>query len=280
MRQVARAQEQKFFASFFQKRRPSFFSVGGTCRMWDNLARIWPRRGPHAQYRNEDTALTLEQTAADRRFAMPFRPTYDYTGAFINAEHAAFATCPTREGMIDIGIDGWLLPADAMKLYELAYFCGGDCLELGTFRGLSTSVLLRASVAAGARHQILSIDLDPVAPDAGRATLAGMPGAERVHFFNTDGDEALASFRRAGRSFAFCFIDHSHRYEHVLSACRVLHHVLRRGAFCLFHDYNDQRNAMADCDDYGVWQGVNDGLDRRRFEFWGVFGCTGLFRRV
>jgi hypothetical protein len=248
--------------------------------MQDILARIWPRGGPRAHYRNVETALTLEQTAADRRFAMPFRPTYDYTGAFINAEHAAFATCPTREGMIDIGIDGWLLPADAMKLYELAYFCGGDCLELGTFRGLSTSVLLRASVAAGARHQILSIDLDPVAPDAGRATLAGMPGAERVHFFNTDGDEALASFRRAGRSFAFCFIDHSHRYEHVLSACRVLHHVLRRGAFCLFHDYNDQRNAMADCDDYGVWQGVNDGLDRRRFEFWGVFGCTGLFRRV
>jgi hypothetical protein len=152
--------------------------------------------------------------------------------------------------------------------------------ELGTFRGLSTSVLLRASVAAGLNNHILSIDLDPEAPAAGRATLAGMEGEKRVLFFKTDGDKALATFRRAGRNFAFCFIDHSHSYERVLSACRVLHHVVRRGGFCLFHYYNNQRNSRADCPDYGVWLGVNEGLDRRRFEFWGVFGCTGLFRRI
>jgi hypothetical protein len=65
----------------------------------------------------------------------------------------------------------------------------------------------------------------------------------------------------------------------VLSACKVLHRAAP-GSFCLFDDDNGQRDAMADCDDYGVWQRVNDGLDPRRFEFWGVFGRTGLFRRV
>jgi hypothetical protein len=27
-----------------------------------------------------------------------------------------------------------------------------------------------------------------------------------------------------------------------------------------------------------IW--ILDGLDERRFEFWGIYGCTGLFRRV
>ena len=32
--------------------------------------------------------------------------------------------------MIDMGIAGWLLPEDAPKLYELAYYVDGDILEL------------------------------------------------------------------------------------------------------------------------------------------------------
>jgi hypothetical protein len=224
--------------------------------------------------------MTLEQTATDQRFNMKFMPTYKYDGDYINWEHAEFAICPTRLGMIDIGIDGWLLPADALKLYELAYFCRGDCLELGTFRGLSTSVILRGSNAAGLANRILSIDLDPNAPEAGRTSLANIPGNERVLFVHTSGDEALATFTRERRRFSFCFIDHSHRYEHVRSACETLPAVMRRGGFCLFHDYNDQRNARPDIDDYGVWQGVRDGLSKRHFEFWGIFGCTGLFRRI
>jgi hypothetical protein len=240
----------------------------------------FPWQSPRPRHRYPDTNLTLAQTATDQRFVMPYRPSFDFPGNFIDDTHARFATCPTRDGMIDIGIPGWLLPADALKLYELGYFCGGDILELGTYRGLSTSILLRASVAAGRPNKILSIDLDPGAQDAGRATIAGMAGAERVYFFNTDGDEALGTFTRAKRRFSFCFIDHSHRYEHVLSACRALYPVMLPGSFCLFHDYNDQRNADPGCDDYGVWQGVNDGLPKTQFAFWGVFGCTGLFRRV
>jgi hypothetical protein len=239
-----------------------------------------PWSKPQPKFRHQDTVLTLEQTATDRRFDMPYLPTYEFEGKYLNAEHEAFTTCPTRLGMIDIGIDGWLLPADALKLYELAYFCRGDCLELGTFRGLSTSIILRATTAAGRANHIISIDLDPNAPQAGRATLANIPGHERALFFNTTGDEALATFTRERRRFSFCFIDHSHRYEHVRSACEALPAVMHRGAFCLFHDYNDQRNARPDIDDYGVWQGVRDGLSKRHFEFWGIFGCAGLFRRI
>ena len=64
----------------------------------------------------------------------------------------------------------------------------------------------------------------------------------------------------------------------MLSACRLLPGVLEPGAFCLFHDYNDPRNADPLDDDYGVYQGVTDGLAPARFSFWGIYGCTGLFR--
>jgi hypothetical protein len=80
--------------------------------------------------------------------------------------------------------------------------------------------------------------------------------------------------------FDFAFIDHSHAYEHVYDVCRSLDKVLRHGAFCLFHDFNDPRNAAAEEIEYGVYQGVFEGLDLSSFEFWGIYGCTGLFRRV
>ena len=246
--------------------------------MLQALANLIASRDRSGLVRHPGSRLTLRQTATDRRFSMPYRKTYKFAGTFIDARHRHLSECPRREGMIDLGIPGWLLPADALKLYELVYFCGGDVLELGTYRGLSASVALDASVAAGLANTLISIDLDPFARDAGAATVRGRPGGERAHFFATSADEALTTFTRAERRFSFCFIDHSHRYEHVRSACQLLPGVLEPGSFCLFHDYNDPRNAQADDLDYGVYQGVRDGLDPTLFRFWGVYGCTGLFR--
>ena len=56
--------------------------------------------------------------------------------------------------------------------------------------------------------------------------------------------------------------------------------VLWPGAFCLFHDFNDFRNADPAYEDYGVYQGVADGLQQGRFEFWGIYGCCGLYRAL
>jgi predicted O-methyltransferase YrrM len=229
-------------------------------------------------FRHEDSFLTLEQTAVDRRFDMPYRKTYDFEGDFMDADHRHLAECPTQHGMIDLGIEGWLLPADALKLYELAYFCGGDMLELGSYRGLSTTLLAKASVNAGRRDAIYSIDNSSEAIVGSQATMKGRPGADRVSFLQMDGDSAINRFIKARKRFRFAFVDHSHRYEHVLSACGLLPQVMVPGAFVLFHDYNDYRNPMEEVDDYGVYQGVRDGLGRDRFEFWGVYGCTGLYR--
>ncbi len=238
-----------------------------------------PHRG-YALTRHENTFLTLDQTAIDRRFETPYLKTYGYPGEFINQHHAALVSNVAENGMIDLGIEGWLLPADALKLYEMAYFCNGDVLELGTYYGLSTSVIAQASQDSGISNVIVTIDLAADAIAKARANLEGRPGAERVHAFITDGGEAVRTLGNANRLFDFAFIDHSHTYEHVYEVCRTLERVVKPGAFCLFHDFNDPRNADAATSEYGVYQGVIEGLDPKRFEFWGIYGCTGLMRRV
>lgn len=230
--------------------------------------------------RHEDTFLTLRQTATERRFDMPFRKTFPYPGDRLDARHAALASRLHPSGMINIGIEGWLLPADALKLYEMACCCGGDLLELGAYRGLSASVMNEACNAAGRASTIVSIDLDPDAVALSRRQVHGMPGGERAWFFQDDAASAVRNLAGIKRQFAFAFVDHSHAYDHVLSACQPLHRVIAVGGFALFHDFNDPRNSLEESHDYGVYQGVMDGLRADRWAFWGIYGCSGLFRRI
>ena len=64
------------------------------------------------------------------------------------------------------------------------------------------------------------------------------------------------------------------------AVCEILHRVVDLGGFALFHDFNDPRNSMEGVPDYGVYQGAMDGLRADRWAFWGIYGCTGLFRRT
>ncbi len=230
--------------------------------------------------RHEDTFLTLKNTAVERRFDMPYLKTWAYPGDYLNHYHHNLTAKLHPSGMIDIGIEGWLLPADAMKLYEMAYFCGGDILELGAYRGLSATVMNQASNDSHQNNVIVSIDLDTSAIEASKQQLRLADGGGRVHFFQDDAASAVRNLASIKRRFQFAFVDHSHRYEHVLSACEQLHRVIDVNGFALFHDFNDPRNAQEHEVDYGVYQGVMDGLRGDRWEFWGIYGCTGLFRRI
>jgi predicted O-methyltransferase YrrM len=230
--------------------------------------------------RNESTYLTLAQTSDDKRHGCPYFKTYGFEGDYINDEHARLAAHLQPTGMIEYGIEGWLLAADAQKLYEMAFFADGNILELGTYRGLSAAVMCAAVHASGGSGQIISVDLDLHSPEAAKRSLADRPGADRAHFFVVDGTKAILDQAAAKQTYAFAFIDHSHTYEHVHDACLRLHRVISIGGFALFHDFNDPRNTAKDALDYGVYQGVMDGLDPRLWQFWGIYGCTGLFRRV
>jgi predicted O-methyltransferase YrrM len=233
--------------------------------------------------RHEHLFLTLEATKNDKRSVMPYQKTYDFPGLYINQSHHRLALSRMHEhaNIINIGIDGWLLLADALKLYELAYFSSGNIIELGTYKGLSTSIMAEACLDRGTPFEIVTVDLDMQHCLDAKQGMADRrsPGRENVHFFAFDAMQFVRNTAEAGRSYDLAFIDHSHQYQHVYETCLDLHRILLPGAFALFHDFNDPRNAHPDAPDYGVYQAVEAGLSKDYFEFWGIYGCCGLFRR-
>ena len=208
-------------------------------------------------------------------------PGYQKTHArfdeFIDEFHAYYADCPTPQGLIDIGIPGWLWPADALKLYEMAYYADGDVLEIGSFHGLSTSIQGKALVNAGGGKRILSLELDSANMDETRRHTA--PTAQVHEYIVGDAVMSCRALKNRGRTFGFAFVDHAHSYDLVKIAAEDLKTLIKPGGFALFHDYNDARNGSGD-PDYGVYQAVQDAFADGTFEFCGVYGCTALYRRT
>ncbi len=131
-------------------------------------------------------------------------------------------------------IEGWLQRADALKLFEIAYFVTGDILELGSYHGLSTSILARAAHDSPHKKNIFSVDLDM---ENVRTTNRHLDEMGLKSFVTTMCGDALSTMKglaSAGTRFDFVFVDHSHAYEAVYGVCRDLGDVLQPGGFCLF----------------------------------------------
>ena len=214
----------------------------------------------------------------------PHRPTFEHESP-INAHHAFLTTALsprtgllrlTSPGLLDHAdgaeIDGFLRIDDALKLYELAYFAGGDVLELGTYYALSTCIMGQAIADSNRQSRLLTIDIEhrPEAEENIRKC-----GLTNIDVWTLDATVALSQLVNAGRRFTFAFIDHSHCYGPVREACVQLSRVLEPGSFALFHDWNDPRNGKEV--DYDVHAATLDGLPQS-FTFYGVYGCTGLYR--
>ncbi len=217
----------------------------------------------------------------------PYRPTFAFPGEYIDSAQRQLATTPLKDGLLIqlqnsswLGqtIQGWLRREDALKLYEIAHFVKGDILELGSFHGLSTSILSRANRTSPHPKRIESVDLSPHAVRRARWNLWRQGLKAGVSLFVGD---ALAEVQRRaerGARFGMVFVDHSHAYGPVYQVCRELPRVVEAGGFCLFHDFNDPRNYdLADVD-HGVHQAVVDGLADAHFEFYGIYGCLALYR--
>ena len=216
-----------------------------------------------------------------------YERTFDFPGEFINESHKHFSICPIRDGiLIEIRdrptdgsiIEGWLRRADALKLYEIAYFVTGDILELGSYHGLSTSILARAVHDSPHKKNIFSVDLDMNNVGMANQHLRELGLKSYVITICGDALSTMKDLVSAGTKFDFVFVDHSHAYDPVYGVCRELGEVLRPGGFCLFHDFNDSRNSDAEDKDYGVYQAVIGGLDPNRFDFYGIYGCAALYR--
>ena len=207
----------------------------------------------------------------------PYQKTYAYVGDYIDEFHRSLFI-DFASGMLEAKIKGSLRRADALKLYELAYFSGSAVLEMGTYHGLSAWIIANAIKNAGARREFISVDLHEELSAVARKNLeqAGVSGFAR--FVSAEGTAALNCFAAAGKRFGFAFIDHSHTYEHVWEACVRLPHVLEPDALVLFHDFNDRRNVDPGFSDYGVLPAVVDAQELAGLKFLGVYGCAGLYQ--
>jgi predicted O-methyltransferase YrrM len=238
------------------------------------------KRSEAAKY--PETWVSLEQIKGKEfnEFVLPYKPTLAQ-GDFVDARHQELASAPT--GMlgipvcIDIGVEGFLTHGDALKIYELAATVDGDVLELGTHKGLSTSIIAEALVAKG--NGILeAVDIDLVTNIQARETISKRIGADRVNFVVMDATKRLDELVAMGRKFGFVFVDHWHGYEATYEAAVRLHELMNPGGFALFHDAINPGNADPE-HPYGVFPAIQDTIGQDpRFEFYGNFGCCSLYR--
>lgn len=211
----------------------------------------------------------------------PYIPTYSVEGDWINDNHSKY----NQDGRLltSTKLEGWLRPADALKIYEMSYFSPGDILQLGTYKGLSTSIVLEAILDSGDEKKCDTVDLDPQLSAQAKANINEMFGSrgEAVEFHVADGTQFIDLKIIEKKKYGFIFIDHWHGYRAVYTSALRVNKLLIPGGFVLFHDYASARNFFRPSAEeaYGVLQGANDALmGDARFEFCGTFGCTGMFR--
>jgi len=178
-----------------------------------------------------------------------------------------------------MGIPGWLRREDALKLYEMAYCTSGHILELGPYLGVSTTILAQAVKDAGRGTLITSVDIGPAITAEARRHLEHRELDTYVQLVCAEATEFCRELIHNKRTFGFVFIDHSHAYRDVCEICQLLPELLLEGGFCLFHDFNDVRNNDVNNLDYGVSRAVYDTLDMKAFNFYGIYGCTALYRK-
>ena len=228
-----------------------------------------------------DTWVEFEHLGAVDR---PYRPTYaGSSGPYVNSEHRSLADAPRKGMTIDLGIPGWLRPADALKLYELAFYANGSILELGTYCGLSASIMASALRSARSKDKIWTVELREQMSTQALHHLENAKLDDYVRLFSGDATDAMTSFIDQDIRFSMAFIDHSHSYEHTAETCKLLPSLLRENSFIVFHDFTDRRNTRRreigeSADEYGIYSAIESHLDKNKFDFYGVYGCCGVFR--
>lgn len=242
----------------------------------------WSRAAVQRQpiFRQADSWRSIEQIGPPQ----PYAKTFKFSGQYATKFHKDIGRAPggrmDQSFWIDLGVDGYLLHSEAMKLYELAYFSEGDILELGTFRGLSTSIIAHALHDSEEGRRLLTCDIEPAYSSSARAFVEALPGGTQVRFHVGDATEFMQELEVGERQFGMAFVDHWHSYDTTYAAAIRLDALLCRNGFAMFHDYNDFFNADAD-HVHKVYPAIQDTIAKHpNFEFYGIFGLSGVFRKV
>jgi predicted O-methyltransferase YrrM len=174
-------------------------------------------------------------------------------------------------------LPGWLLEADALKLYELAGLADGPILEIGTHRGKSTILMATALRDCGRAGPLVSLDVDAAGLRDAATEAAARGLTDRLALVRGTAETLFRA--HPGFSPSLVFLDGDHSRRGVARDLRALRERVPAGALILFHDYHDARNADPAEPDYGITEAVESSWVARDCEFGGVFGCCGLFVR-
>jgi predicted O-methyltransferase YrrM len=200
-----------------------------------------------------------------------YLPSYDFGRERLSDAHANAA-----ELVADI--PGWLRPEDALKLYELAYYAPGPILEIGTYRGKSATLMAMAARDSGRSTLVVSVDVDPSGLREAAAAAAAKGVRDRLLLVRGSAEAFLAS--NDGFRPSLVFLDADHSEEAVARDLRTLEPHVPRGGLLLLHDFLDPKNDDPSASEVGVVDAVHRSWVSHRCEFAGVFGASGLFRRV
>ncbi len=144
-------------------------------------------------------------------------------------------------------IPGWLNVSEQAILYALGKSTSGPILEMGCFKGKSTTCFLSARATAGTKETHIVVDVFKDHLDAGRgdfeqdfrhnvAPFAGATELQVLRMSTFEAGEALGELSRPFGGFAGIFIDADHSYAAVLKDGVLAHNLLRPGGWLAFHD--------------------------------------------
>jgi hypothetical protein len=191
----------------------------------------------------------------------------------------AGSTPARKQAVLDAvsDVDGWLLPEDVFKLYDLAHDAAGPILEIGTYHGRSAIAMALALRDAGNPAPLVSVDVDPVAQAAAAENARRKGVSARITLVRG----SVAAFFRTVDGFvpAVVFVDGDHSAEGAARDLRALEPHVPAGGLLFLHDYADVRDADPAEAEYGVGEAVASTWVSRQCEHLGVFGAGGLFRR-
>ena len=205
-----------------------------------------------------------------------YTPTYDWAGlgddwdgTFLSDNHA------TALELVE-SIPGMLYPADAQKLYELAWHAEGPILEIGTHKGRSTVLLATAQRDAGREEVVVSMDISRQFLGEARETIARAGLGSRVVL--VQGTRSALGGALLPITPALVFVDGDHTYDGVARDLAAIERIVPAGGVVAMHDFTGY-----DADDpfwIQVEAAARNSWMKDDCEELGRAGLLGLFRRV
>ena len=293
-RPAARAEARQSFAGHLGRLRgdgvPPCPAPAYTARLdlWEALRNVG--RGGQRMRRRSGPAFVADAHLCAGTAAFPnpgligrvfpsYQPIFTSTDEYVDPGHAALAALPGEGGLIRTGTPGFLRHADALVLYELAWYAAGDVLELGSAWGLSTTVLCRAVHNAGRAARVASVEIAPEFQRATSQAVAALGLGRHLDAKPGAADAVMDRLKAEKRTFSVAFVDHDHSASAVRGACRHLAALLRPGGVAVFHDFNDGRN-ISEPTTYGVYHAVAEVAQEPGWRYLGVLGCCALVQRA